>query len=458
MTDLLQRAALLREEQRVEEALEAFRAAALLSPNDPNARFGLAQMSFECWRPAADLFAALRKQYPDHLALIRSHALALAAEGENAAAQALLETKLSTLPGWLDGHKILTTMRFTNGEGDGFDRSYALACAKEPMDAALRLAWFQHHATLKDWKQAGIILAAARAATPEHRGLALAQLFLASESGVERENAALFDAYSNLGDPGLDLCRVRHHLRGGDPTRAEAIALRHIRGATARMFWPYLSLCWRLTDDERGQWLDGVSLYTKVSDLNFTARELSDLTQTLRSLHRMKAPYPEQSVRGGTQTDRQLFFHPDTTIQAVREKIATAVQTYVAELPKADISHPLLGRPRDQPPRFEGSWSVRLTGQGHHASHTHVMGWISSAFYVSLPDSLSQSPAGCLTLGTPPPELGLSLTPRKHIEPKAGRLVLFPSTLWHATEPFDKGERLTIAFDIKVPHTQPGDI
>jgi predicted 2-oxoglutarate/Fe(II)-dependent dioxygenase YbiX len=33
------------------------------------------------------------------------------------------------------------------------------------------------------------------------------------------------------------------------------------------------------------------------------------------------------------------------------------------------------------------------------------------------------------------------------VEPKVGRLVLFPSFLWHGTRPFPRGERMTIAFD-----------
>ncbi|WP_373475225.1 putative 2OG-Fe(II) oxygenase [Sphingorhabdus sp.] len=32
-----------------------------------------------------------------------------------------------------------------------------------------------------------------------------------------------------------------------------------------------------------------------------------------------------------------------------------------------------------------------------------------------------------------------------------GRLVLFPSTMWHSTIPFAAGERLTIAFEIRRP-------
>jgi len=43
------------------------------------------------------------------------------------------------------------------------------------------------------------------------------------------------------------------------------------------------------------------------------------------------------------------------------------------------------------------------------------------------------------------------LPPIRTIEPKPGRLVLFPSTMWHGTRPFDAGERLTVAFDVKRP-------
>jgi Tfp pilus assembly protein PilF len=448
LTDLVQRASALRDAQEMEAALEAISAAVEQDPNDLRAAFGLAQISFETWRPAAELFAKARALVPGNPDLVRNHALALAAEGEGEAAEALLEHALWQNPGWLEGHRVLAAQRITSGEREDFDRSFAEAVRADPGNGALRMMWFQQHVALKDWSRAGAILDEARRALPQHRGLQLAALFYLSESGQERDNAALFDAYADLCDPGLDLCRVRHHLRAGDAARGEAIAVRHKDGAAARMFWPYLSLCWRLIGDERAGWLDGNPLYTATFDLEFNEVELQTLSEVLRGLHRMKAPYPEQSVRGGTQTDRQLFFHPDQSIQSARLKISEAVQAFVAGLPAWEASHPLLGPPRNQLLRFEGSWSVRLARAGYHSSHTHVLGWISSALYVALP---AGDDSGHLALGTPPPELELPLEPYQRIEPKPGRLVLFPSTLWHATEPFAQGERLTIAFDVKIP-------
>jgi len=130
------------------------------------------------------------------------------------------------------------------------------------------------------------------------------------------------------------------------------------------------------------------------------------------------------------------------------------VERHIAQLAPHDARHPQLSLPRDQPVRFAGSWSVRLTGGGHHVDHVHPAGWFSSAFYVALPEAGlgGDGKAGWLTLGEAN-ELGLSLPPIAAIEPKPGRLVLFPSTMWHGTRKFPAGERLTVAFDVARPRT-----
>jgi hypothetical protein len=109
-------------------------------------------------------------------------------------------------------------------------------------------------------------------------------------------------------------------------------------------------------------------------------------------------------------------------------------------------------RKRRVPIRFAGSWSVRLSAQGFHSRHTHVRGWISSALYMAMPTD-NAPPAGWIEFGAPPRELRLDVPAYVQVQPKAARLVLFPSTFWHGTIPFDTGERLTIAFDVHVPTT-----
>jgi hypothetical protein len=70
-----------------------------------------------------------------------------------------------------------------------------------------------------------------------------------------------------------------------------------------------------------------------------------------------------------------------------------------------------------------------------------------------LPSSaeLGAAPAGWIRFGVPPQDLGLNLPALGQFEPKAGQLVLFPSTMWHETLPFDDGERLVVAFDVMRP-------
>jgi len=428
----------------MDEALAAVRRAAKLAPNDPNVALGLAQVSFEAGLDAADLFAAAVSLSPDRLDIQRGRAMALAAEGQAGEACDLLAGLLRSNPGWIDGHRALCGLRTTAGEAD-FARGFAEAVAAHPDEAGLRLAWFHTLATARQWDAARAVLADAG----ETKAARLARLFLASESGQGAHDPALFDEVEHIDDVGLDLARARHFLRGGQVERARDICLRHRGRPTMRPFWSYLSLALRMLDDPQADWLDRGMANVRTFDLAFTAHELTDLAAKLRSLHTMQAPWHEQSVRGGTQTDRPLLLRIDPIIAKARAKIEVAVREYIARFAPHDPAHPLLAQPRDEF-RFSGSWSVRLRPGGFHSVHTHPMGWISSALYAALPDAadLGPPPAGHLRFGAPPPELGLPLEPYGAVEPIPGRLALFPSTMWHGTAPFDDGERLTIAFDI----------
>ncbi len=152
-----------------------------------------------------------------------------------------------TRPDWLDGHAILSRIRATSGEHEGHDRSYAEASERNPENLALWLAWFHNAAIAKDWDKVGYILKAAERDFPGQRALASARFYLASESRDDATVDARLAEVADIIDPGLDLCRVRLHLRRGDYAAAETCANRHIGTAAANMFWPYLSLIWRLT-------------------------------------------------------------------------------------------------------------------------------------------------------------------------------------------------------------------
>ena len=99
--------------------------------------------------------------------------------------------------------------------------------------------------------------------------------------------------------------------------------------------------------------------------------------------------------------------------------------------------------------RFAGAWSVLLQPGGFHTDHVHPQGWLSSAFYVSVPTVVTQEPEGWLAFGRPGIATTPPLEPFRRLRPEPGMLALFPSYLWHGTEPFTGAEpRLTVAFDI----------
>jgi hypothetical protein len=213
--------------------------------------------------------------------------------------------------------------------------------------------------------------------------------------------------------------------------------------------WALLELAWRITGNDRHQWLiDQPGLYGAV-ELDLGREQLRELAAVLRSLHLSSSQPLGQSVRGGTQTIGNLLTRSDSQIRMLVEALAAAIRQFHSQLPGADPRHPLL-KHRNESITFGPSWSVRLTGGGFHAAHFHAGGFLSSACYISLPEGMSANSEqeGWLEIGRPPPEMKIDLPPLASFEPKAGRLVLFPSFLFHGTRPFSSGERLTVAFDL----------
>ena len=449
--DLRSHALALRQQQRYIEADALLSDAAVKFPADVELAFMHAQTRYELGDPAAKLFERALQLDPGNLQIARNLALAQISEGRAGAARALLTGKLAREPGWLDGHKALSTLEWTSGNRADFSASLALACRKQPANPGLWLAWFRNLAQARDWPGALEVLAEAERHLGTTPAIQVSRLFVAVESNAP-EAAALIEAAAHFRGDVTSLCRIRHALRHGDPARAETEALPLTAGPSAALYWPYLSLAWRLKGDARAEWLDRPEQLICTFDCGWSAAELAELAEVLRGLHTAAEPYLEQSVRGGTQTDRSVLLRREPVLQNIKSRLLELIRDYVSGLPPPDAAHPLLGAPRGHL-LIEGSWSVRLASQGYNVPHTHAMGWLSTAFYVALPgpEELGTPPAGHIAFGQPSAELGLTLEPYRTIAPVPGRLAVFPSTMWHATVPFDQGERLVIAFDIRRP-------
>jgi Flp pilus assembly protein TadD len=156
----------------------------------------------------------------------------------------------------------------------------------------------------------------------------------------------------------------------------------------------------------------------------------------------------DQSLRFGSQTARNLTAERDPAIQALLQAFLGAVAEYRAAI-GANPDHPLTARNKGDA-RFVGCWSIELRKGGYHVNHIHPEGWISSAYYVSVPREVEDvnERSGWLKFGEP-----RFPVPGAHAEflvpPRPGRLVLFPSYMWHGTNAIHGDEpRLTVAFDV----------
>jgi tetratricopeptide (TPR) repeat protein len=175
---------------------------------------------------------------------------------------------------------------------------------------------------------------------------------------------------------------------------------------------------------------------------------LTDLTSRLNALHN---PHGHrllyQSLRHGTETTQDLSRSQDPVIQALFHAFAAPIARYRDHIGQGQ--DPLRRRNRGAS-RYNGSWSVRLHREGFHTSHVHPRGWISSACYIQLPDSMraGQTAEGILSFGAPGMVTMPALNAELSVRPEVGLLVLFPSYFWHGTLPFHSEQpRLTVAFD-----------
>ena len=95
-------------------------------------------------------------------------------------------------------------------------------------------------------------------------------------------------------------------------------------------------------------------------------------------------------------------------------------------------------------------WLIEIENAGFLKPHIHERGWISGSIYLSLPLN-RQGDEGNIrfsTDGMDYPKDDKSF-PMKVVDLGLGDIVLFPSSLFHSTIPFNSNHRrITLAFDV----------
>ncbi len=155
-----------------------------------------------------------------------------------------------------------------------------------------------------------------------------------------------------------------------------------------------------------------------------------------------------RSCHFADQTD-DLFLDPKEPFIALKSMVQAAGDEYRHKLSR-DSEYPFLATPA---PKTElVSWGNVYRSQGHQGAHIHATSWLSACYYVRVPDLVRRgdnSHKGWIAFGQPPDHYPVTKEPDiSYFEPVEGKLVVFPSYLYHRTVPFeDDALRISIAFD-----------
>ena len=154
-------------------------------------------------------------------------------------------------------------------------------------------------------------------------------------------------------------------------------------------------------------------------------------------------------IINGKQSAGNLFKRPEASFRKLGEIVKQEFLNYKNQFAGADCEL-IKSFPKEL--EFTSSWYVRLRSGGYLERHIHEVGWISGAVYLVLPKDKKDPTEGCFEYG-----LHGDNYPQKHsnfpvgiASPSVGDIVLFPSSLFHRTIPFNSNEeRICIAFDLK---------
>jgi tetratricopeptide (TPR) repeat protein len=150
------------------------------------------------------------------------------------------------------------------------------------------------------------------------------------------------------------------------------------------------------------------------------------------------------------EVTEELFAEPRGPMAAFEVMMKSAVARYAEELPR-DRPHPF---PENFPKKWRLTcWATRLRGQGNLVPHIHFSGYLGGVYYPLLPEIVAREDAGAagwFELGRPPERFACKAEPLvRRIQPKEGRLLLFPGYFFHSTIPFASAEtRISVAFDV----------
>ena len=479
---------------RLEEAETAFRAVTQGAPHHVNGRIGLAQVLQKMGHQeqAIEIFQDVLNDNPENAAALNGLGISLKVLGYADDAVEVLQQGARQAPDSPEIYSNLASALVQSDRPDEAVACYQRALSLDPENPDLHdwyngyLGVLEHPEYLKSYRKA-------LQTRPEQTALAEAyarKLFLngrVSEAeqvlldtiGVAGENGPLARELSHVRresgqfDAALEVARRAVALEPDEPANkrelASAImaaaqdydeALDLLRALVSAYphdqgLWALYATALRYTQREQ-EYRELVDYDKLVNKRYLTPPEgfesrgefVAHIREALLALHTTRRHPVEQSMVNGTQTLDDLFSRRDPAVGLVVQSLHQQLQDLIDNLPSA-AGHPLLGRNTGKL-GFSDSWSVLLREHGYHKNHFHSEGWLSSALYLIVPDAVSSGGGeGWIKFGEPGFRAREPLAPEYWVKPEEGALVVFPSYLWHGTEPLKTAsQRMSVGYDV----------
>ena len=340
--------------------------------------------------------------------------------------------------------------------GEAID-CYARAASERPRDAILKSNLGSLLAEEGDWERAiaefraALAIDALLTRTHANLGNALKEIGRMDDAVASFRAALAIDPREPSALAGLGAA----YLKRDEP----AAAVEVLQKAVAATPMPTRALCYlaialtaagrveealKIADPERQATIAELPLPEGYDSLDaFNAALIADVTE-----HPSLVWEPGgKTTRGGAQTG-DLLQQATPAIRAFEAALRHAVDDLLGSL-TIDPDHPHFRRLPDD--YVLNVWGTVLQDSGRQLSHIHASAWLSGVYYAELPEATgADGHAGWIEFGRPgyglPEPDGIAT---RLVEPKVGRLVLFPSYLFHNTVPFSGTDRrISIAFDL----------
>ena len=409
-------------------------------------------------RNAARRYRRILAQDPDCAPALNLYGILASQRGETDHAVKRLERAIAVDGDTLDYRVNLGVVLETAGDLNAAVDCYIAALDRAPRNSDLLARLSEAVQGSGRYEDFAAVLTGLCAAMPDHteahylRGMTMNMLHRFEEAAESLRRATaqapgLVQAHANLASALMDLGRPREALAAcndcltlnpGDSyaLATQAIALGELgdweRQRPLIDFDALLDV--RTLDPPQG--------YADIAAFNdaLEAAVLSHPTLRRDPNHR--------SCHYADQTD-DLFLDAREPFAALEAMIRTAAADYRKRLRRGD-PHPFLANPA--PRTALVGWATVMRAQGHQSAHIHPTSWLSGVYYIRVPDLVRRGDnahKGWIEFGRPPEHYPIAKDPSiTFVEPVEGKLILFPSYLYHRTVPYeDDALRISIAFD-----------